>query len=292
MMDFLPRARAICLAGLAACAVGCMPETLPGAASGAPEVASVPPAAAPPQEQVPPPDAAASIEGRWRIVSIDGKPSAPTREPETAAFLNFSPYTFGGTVGCNSFGGLGLLADGHYAVHSWSSTLVGCDDERGRQERALSALMFARPKVTAPGEGRLRLEGGGHLVEIERTAPSGQSPYGSVPDLAGTRWRIVMMDGQEASSNPAGRFLRFGGDGTWQGIASCATLSGTWRRGGERIAVGEQIATTEQLCRPDHARIDASFAALMRANPRYVVGPNGELLLAGGGHAMAGDRAD
>lgn len=263
----------------------CTPESPPNkpiAASGVPDAVPV---------EARSPEPSASIEGRWRIVSFDGRPPAETREPGKAAWLSFTRHVFGGTVGCNSFGGLGLLADGHYAVHSWGSTLVGCQDERGRQEQALSRLMFARPKVIAQGEGRLRLEGGGHFVELERTGPHHEPRYASNPDLAGTRWRIVMMDGQEASPIPAGRFLRFG-DGTWQGTASCATLSGTWRLEGDRIVVGEQIATTEQLCRADFARIDDSFAALMRSNPRYLVGPNGEILLAGGGHALAGGRTD
>lgn len=270
---------------LALSLVACAPEAAPTGSSGAPSISEAVPAKAP----VPGPEV--KIEGRWRIVSLDGQPSAPPREEGKAPSFSFSPHTFGGTVGCNSFGGLGLLADGHYAVHSWSSTLIGCPDEQGRQERALSELMFARPRVIPLGEGRLRLEGGGHAVEIERTGSHEGRPYGSAPGLAGTSWRIVMIDGQEASPAPTGRLLQFG-EGTWQGIASCATLSGTWRQEGDRIRVGEQIATTEQLCPPDFARIDAAFAALMRSNPRYVVGPNGELLLVGGGHALAGGRTD
>lgn len=280
-MTWRNRLAATLALGLAACA----PEAAPNGSSARVRVPEAAPAEAPGAGQV------ASIEGRWRIVSLDGRPPAETREEGAAPSLSFTRHVFGGTVGCNSFGGLGLLADGHYAVHSWASTLVGCHDERGRQELALSRLMFARPKVTELGEGRLRLEGGGHFVEIERSGSHPERPYASNPDLSGTRWRIVMMDGQEASPDPTGRLLRFG-DGTWQGLASCATLSGTWRREGDRIRVGEQIATTRQLCRPEHVQIDESFAALMRSNPRYVVGPNGELLLAGGGHALAGGRAD
>jgi len=274
---------------LALSLAACAPEAAPLGSGSVAAVAPAEPAQAPAPEPTPQP--APDIAGRWRIVSFDGRPPADTREEGKAAWLAFTRHGFGGMVGCNTFGGLGLLADGNYAVHSWSSTLVGCHDERGRQETALSKLMFARPRVIAAGEGRLRLEAGGNFVELERTGPHPERPYGSTPDLAGTRWRIVMMDGQEASPTPAGRFLQFG-KGTWQGTASCATLSGTWRLEGDRIKVGEQIATTEQLCRADFARIDESFAALMRSGPRYVVGPNGELLLAGGGHAMAGGRAD
>ncbi len=234
-----------------------------------------------------------SLEGRWRILSIDGQPPAgKATEGERAPHLTFSGHSFGGSVGCNTGGGLGFIVDGHFAMHSWASTAIGCHGEMGRQESALSRLFFARPAITPLGNDRVRIHSADHQLELQRTGPADSPPIGSAPvELAGTSWRIVMMDGQEDSTSPTGRILRFG-NGTWQGLASCATLSGTWRREGDRIRVGEQIATTEQNCPPEFARIDAAFADLMRSNPRYLVGPNGELLMAGKGHALTGGRAD
>ena len=37
--------------------------------------------------------------------------------------------------------------------------------------------------------------------------------------------------------------------------------------------------------------LDDAFAELMRSGPRYLVGPNGELIIAGGDHVLTGDRA-
>ena len=110
-------------------------------------------------------------------------------------------------------------------------------------------------------------------------------------ELVNTNWRVVMMDGEETAVDPPARTLRFR-NGSWQGTVSCATLSGTWRREGDRIIVGPEIATTEQFCPPRFARIDTAFVDLMRSNPRFLVGPNGEFLLAGGGHALAGGNLD
>jgi heat shock protein HslJ len=67
-------------------------------------------------------------------------------------------------------------------------------------------------------------------------------------------------------------------------------LSGTWRRQGDQILLGGEIVSTEQNCRADHVRLDEAFAQLMRSRPHFLVGPNGELLLAGGGHALKGER--
>jgi heat shock protein HslJ len=234
-----------------------------------------------------------NLQGRWRIASIDGRPPAGGRlSPDRVPSLVFSDYHFSGTVGCNHFGGLVLLADRHLAIHSLSSTLVGCHNETGRQELALSKLFFERPEVRMTGADHVRIVSASHSVELERTEVNESALlYGGPEELAGTSWRIVMMNGEEASASPTRRMLRFG-DGVWQGLASCATLSGTWRREGDRINVGPRISATEQNCPPKFAAIDASFESLMRSSPRYVVGPNGELLMAGGGHSLSGGRLE
>jgi heat shock protein HslJ len=167
---------------------------------------------------------------------------------------------------------------------------MGCPAGLEAQEQALASLFFARPLISSPVPGRVRFEGGGHSLELERSGPAASVEEPAAPaELADTAWRITSMDGQEDSSTPTGRVLRFGRD-DWRGLASCATLFGTWRRQGDRILAGRDTAGTEQNCRPDHARIDDSFADLMRSNPRYLIGPNGELLLAGAGHSLTGQR--
>ena len=47
----------------------------------------------------------------------------------------------------------------------------------------------------------------------------------------------------------------------------------------------------EQNFREDHAALDTAFAELMRANPHYMIGPNGELIIASKDHVLTGDRA-
>jgi heat shock protein HslJ len=98
-----------------------------------------------------------------------------------------------------------------------------------------------------------------------------------------------MMNGTEKAVDPTNRYIRFS-PGGWQAQIACATLSGTWRREGDRPVIGELIATTEQLCPADLAAIDDSFVALMRTNPRYLAGEMGELLIAGGGNALTAAR--
>lgn len=236
--------------------------------------------------------APAGMFGRWRILAIDGKPPVGRADRERTPYIGFFENTAGGTVGCNSFGGLGLLADGRYAIHSWSGTAIGCPGALGDQEQAVSELFRARPAVTVRGDNRLFIKSEEHSLELERSGPNQGPPVpAGSNELTGTNWQVVMMDVSEAADDPKNRYLRFLAD-QWQATVSCATLNGSWKREGNRLIVGDQIGTTEQNCPPRFARIDDAFAEMMQADPRFLVGPNGELLIAGGGHALTGDRSN
>jgi heat shock protein HslJ len=223
------------------------------------------------------------LRGRWRVVTIDGV----AVEQASEAFLYFLRHRFGGNVGCNGFGAPGLLADGHYAVSFWMSSAMSCAGRpAGDREQAVAELMFARPKVERLPGDRLRFSGGGHSMELSRLGPNEEADDPIEPaELANTRWRVIMMNGTQKAVDPTNRQISFSADG-WQALIACATLSGSWRREGDRLVIGRQIATTEQLCPADLAAIDDSFIALMRANPRYQVGDMGGLLIAGGGNAL------
>ncbi len=237
------------------------------------------------------------ITGRWRITSIDGETlSVSGSEP----YLAFSTDAAGGSVGCNSFGGTALYAEGRIAVHSWGGDAMACIEPQGEWENAIAELFRAYPQVRLSGDN-LRLRSREHVVELVRsdTATSqDRSPdpmriagSGLVPqNLAGTTWVIRSIDGQTASSSPGHRHLQFAAE-TWQGLASCATLFGTYRADGNRLSVDDELSATEQNCREDHAVLDTAFAELMRDDPHYLMGPNGELIIAGSEHVLTGDRA-
>ena len=238
----------------------------------------------------------AEIEGSWRIVRIDDE-ALPVSEP--VPHLAFSADAAGGSVGCNRFGGTALFAEGRIAVHSWGGTAMPCLGRVGEWEAAIAELFRAYPQVRLSGD-TLHLRSRDHVVELTRMdSGTGQSrspdpmriPVANPPGqaLADTEWVIRTIDGETASSSPDERHLRFASD-TWQGLASCATLFGTYETGDGRLIVDDEIASTEQNCRGDYVALDNAFADLMRSGPRYLVGPNGELIIAGAGHVLAGDR--
>ncbi|GMM94519.1 META domain-containing protein [Qipengyuania sp. MTN3-11] len=239
----------------------------------------------------------AVIEGSWRIVRIDGEP-LPVSKP--VPYLAFSADAAGGSVGCNAFGGTALYTEGRIAVHSWGGTAMACLGRVGDWEAVIGELFRAYPQVRVSGD-TLSLRSRGHVVELTRMeSETGQSrspdpmriPVANPPGqaLADTDWVIRAIDGETASSSPDERHLRFASD-TWQGLASCATLFGTYETGDGRLIVDDEITITEQNCPGDYIALDDAFADLMRSGPRYLVGPNGELIIAGGGHVLTGDRA-
>lgn len=235
------------------------------------------------------------IEGRWRVVSLDGR-----RLPATAEepFITISSDAIGGSIGCNRFGGLALFADGRLAVHSWGGTVISCPGRLNDQEQAISELFLANPQVLLENN-QLEVRSPDHrltLVLMARSSELGRSPDPMrIPvaglasqKLAGTRWIIRDVDGKAASSSPGGRHLHFSQNG-WQGLASCATLFGTYAVRENRLRVEDKIASTEQNCADAHVALDDAFAELMRSDPHYLMGPSGELLIAGGGHVLRGE---
>ena len=272
-MRLLP---ALCLIALSACAApsdGNAPEAEPAKVADRPA------------RDVPPLDA---VEGRWRVVSIDGEALPDTLADGQVPQLSIASDHLGGNIGCNSFGALALYADGRFATHSWSGTAMYCAG-LAKQEQALSELFFEHPALARQG-GRLSIRSARHKAVLDYLGPPADASFNPASQqLSGTRWRISFLDRREDSSSPQDRFLSFTDDG-WRGLASCATLFGTYRRKGNRLMVDDEIANTEQLCPPEYAARDDAFAALMRSDPRYLIGPNGELIITGGGHMLTGGR--
>ncbi|HEV2865063.1 MAG TPA: META domain-containing protein [Allosphingosinicella sp.] len=269
----------------------------PAACAAAPEPA--PPAGAEAVEAAPASEAApafSDIEGSWRIVSVDGAAPRGTREDsggERTPRIAFGPSSYGGTSGCNFFGGLGLFEAGRYYAAPAMQTLIGCGDLTA-QEDAITGAFRGAPQLSLDEAGRLLIAGASHRMLLERggapAAPAAEEEYRPAV-LAGTSWTLGTLDDMplRAPGREGGGALRFEAD-RWSAQAACATLSGTWRQERDRIVLTGPSATTEQLCPEPAAAMDARLGALMAANPRFVTGPNGELLIAGGGHMAVGER--
>ena len=83
---------------------------------------------------------------RWTLVSING--AAPKSE---RASLAFGSERLSMTAGCNGIGGNWSLVSGRLVGGPYVSTMMFCDGLMD-QERALGALLEARPDIVLEGD--------------------------------------------------------------------------------------------------------------------------------------------
>ena len=100
----------------------------------------------------------------WTVISIDGQPTAPDGVGPTMTFE--AGGTVSGSSGCNQYSGSFHTDGDRIAIGEVSSTLMGCDGQRGQMEaRFLKALDGAATwRLTQAGE----LEIGGNLEMVAR----------------------------------------------------------------------------------------------------------------------------
>lgn len=230
-------------------------------------------------------DAAPSLEGRWQLLEVNGAPPrTPRGRPASDLQLVFTDDSYGGNAGCNSFGGLGMQVGDRWFAGGPLSTLVGCG-EINDQERAVSGVLSGGPTVAfgADGTATLRAAGRGSL-KLRRLGPAPENAPAEPPLLAGTRLSFGALDGKAVDLPGAKALpsLAFEAD-RWTLDTPCLTASGRWRQQGN-AAVIERGTETARACAPALAAPSRAFREALTGEQRFVVGPNREIVIAGGGH--------
>lgn len=230
------------------------------------------------------------LAGAWRIASVNGIAPVALREDgggQRTPSLYFSTAGYGGTTGCNFIGGLGLLEGDRYYTAPGPQTAMGCGDLEV-QEGAIAGVLEFAPRVRLGADGSAVLVNGSTTMVLRRdpTLPRRATGPAALRGLSGAAVRIQSIDNRGIGA-PGEGWLRFSANGI-VARAACATLSGVWQQEADRIVLAAPVTTTEQLCAPAEAAIDAALATLLTAGPRYLIGPNGEVLIAAGGHWLVG----
>lgn len=116
----------------------------------------------------------------------------------------------------------------------------------------------------------------------QTTEPGGQVP------LTGTSWILaaVTSAGTVRPSVNDGGSLTFGPDGTVSGSTGCNRFTGSWRTGGERLAIAPG-ATTLRACPGELAAQEASVLAALGATASYRSDGETLALLDAGGAVLA-----
>ena len=234
----------------------------------------------------------ADLNGRWQIVSIDGEAVAAIsgdRPGERSPHLVFASGSYGGSSGCNSFGGLGIFHGDRFYAGPAMQTAMGCGALSG-QESAIIGLVTASPTVSPGAEGTLILSDGRRSLLLRRDRGSSPVPapaeWSGTRILAGTHWRIDEVDGRRLAEGAA-RTLRFEAD-RWSLTGPCGSAGGQWRQQDNVIVA--RTADVSSACAPEAEAIDSAISALLSAEPAFATGPNGEILIGGGGHKAVGER--
>lgn len=225
--------------------------------------------------------------GRWRVVSIDGSPARPGGPSLGEPILAFTSEGYGGFSGCNAFGGHGLWLDGRWYADRAMANQMACPDVQGQESRLMEALASG-PIITAKGpNGAVVHTARGEIVlarlEDAPGASTVMTQHGSL--LHGGAWLIVGVDGAQAAT-AADLQLEAA---TWAVRSACGVSQGRWSQNGEAIAL--KAARSDAACADDP--LHGAIRAMATGEGRFVTGPNGELVMAAGGHWITAreDRA-
>jgi heat shock protein HslJ len=233
--------------------------------------------------------AGSTLYGRWRITGINGSPllrydGAERSEPH----LTFTPSGYIGSTGCNSFSGTGLLLGTRWFGEPPIATQQGCA-HLAAQERAILSIASSGPKVALQGPAEATLSSATGSLRLRReTVPEPDATPAAPMLLAGTEWEVGSIDGRpvgELNRRDRAR-LSFDAD-RWTINAGCSLLKGPWRQSGSAVVM-EIVSKPPSACSPTSKAEDASIRAMVAAGPRFVVGPNRELVMGGGDHWLTG----
>jgi heat shock protein HslJ len=257
------------------------------ACSSAPSAPTTPEPAASTRSAEP---AAPALLGQWRIVALDGRAPLPGHEGRPA-MLTFDEYGYGGYAGCNSFGGQGLVHEGRFYAGFAMSTAMACGAPLDGQETSVQRLLASGPRLEWLGPDRLVLTAPGRRLELERAGPLPPDRFLVAPiPLIGTAWRFGALDGRaiEMPGARSGPTLTVEGD-RFTLETPCLASEGRWTQTGPGAVTLNPENRTARPCNPASRGQSEAWAEAMGGTLRYGTGPNGEILLAGGGHWMVGD---
>ncbi len=233
--------------------------------------------------------AAPSLTGSWIVASIDG--IAPSKTAyDKAPQLIFTADSYGGNVGCNDFGGLGFQHEGRWYGDFAMSNQMGCGAPLAGQDEAVHGLLANGPTIVFTGGDRVTLATPRHRVELRRAGSTPSRRSAPPRPLIGTRWTFRGLDGTSLAPTARGQApaLIVEGD-RFRLDTPCLTVEGGWSPRGEGRASFRPDRRTPVACAAPAKARDAAIAAAIAGDRDYATGPNGELVLAGGGHWLTGE---
>jgi hypothetical protein len=206
--------------------------------------------------------------------------------------LTFDEHGYGGYAGCNSFGGQGLVHEGRFYGGFPMSTAMACGPPFDGQENAVNRLLGSGPRIEWRGGDRVVLATADQRIELERSGPLPPDRYiAPIIPMTGSAWSFAVLDGKaiDMPGAKSGPVLTVEGD-RFTLETPCLNAEGTWAQTGTGAVTLTPDWRAPRSCNPASRQQSEMWLAAMRGPLRYSNGPNGEIVLAGGGHWMIGDQ--
>lgn len=137
----------------------------------------------------------ADIQGEWDILEFDGyHPPRLNTDGLRHAYVDIGAGGMSFTIGCNYSGMAGSIGSTGVLIpavpDNGITTEMGCGPVREARDEAFFNFFRSRPQVALLPDGRLRIQGTGRLLLLER-ADMRRLAYGPpLAEITGT-WRVV-----------------------------------------------------------------------------------------------------
>lgn len=116
----------------------------------------------------------------WRVTALAGQ---PVTQGETPPTIRFTQTDIGGSTGCNTYRAAYTLNGETIDISPGQSTQMACAEELMAQESDFLDALAAVSRLSVQGEGALRLEGDGVMIEAvrgqDRTEPGNTGGSGA-----------------------------------------------------------------------------------------------------------------
>lgn len=231
------------------------------------------------------PTQAVELNGTWLITAFDDAPAVQAEDRTPS--LTFTRGGYGGTAGCNALGGIGTLYGDRYFSFPGPQTQMGCSGPVGEHEAILHAVMHGSPRVSRGGEDRLVLQANGHRLLLRREEHSPDVPDQIAPSLDIMRFQIDTINGTVDARASGNRISLDFNSPQLRLKTACGTSTGTWKQVDRSL----DITKFEDAATPcsHHDQVTGKIVhTILDSKPTFVLGANGELLIAGGGNWMVG----
>jgi heat shock protein HslJ len=215
----------------------------------------------------------------WTVISIDGQDTVPEARPT----MNFDPGgTVTGSSGCNQYSGMFHTEGDRIAFGQMSSTLMGCEGQRGQQEAVFQRALDGAATWRQTEDGELVI--GGNIGMVARPgialAPAVQAIPTEAPAaaLAGTSWILTDLGSMTdfAGLVPT---LQFAADGTVAGFAGCNQFHGPYTAVGGDLKIGT-LVTTKMACLRA-SEVEGKYLEWLPKVWSWSLGADGRLTLGG-----------